>query len=363
MANMNNRPGDHDYRQQNRWTEHNEGRGHDWDGDRRMESDRGRSNFERNREDYDWNYNQGGAGMGRGRRIWDQESGMYNQSPGYGGNTEAGRRGSEFYGGGSSYGGWGRGGYGQYDRGNFDTSGYDRGDFDRGTFDRGGWRSESRGVGRFRDIPFENQHQYSDYMSRGGGRFDEGTYSSGGRYGEGRFGAGDRYTEGMYSGGFGGYNAGMYGGRGYGDEGWFSDEGGYGRAGQGMGGGYGRMNAGYGQGPHAGRGPRGYKRSDDRIEEDVNEALTRHSMIDASDIEVKVEDREVTLKGQVGSRQEKRMAEDVAEDVSGVKDVHNELKVRNRFDRGDEHGSTVETGHSNTGGATVGNTYATATQH
>jgi osmotically-inducible protein OsmY len=79
---------------------------------------------------------------------------------------------------------------------------------------------------------------------------------------------------------------------------------------------------------HMGRGPRNYKRSDDRILEDVNERLTRHHMIDASDIEVTVHEGEVTLRGHVDQRETKRMAEDVAEAVSGVKNVRNEIRVQ-----------------------------------
>lgn len=78
---------------------------------------------------------------------------------------------------------------------------------------------------------------------------------------------------------------------------------------------------------YAGRGPRNYQRSADRIRDDVNEDLTRHPGIDASDIEVDVSNGEVTLSGTVHSRRAKRMAEDVAESCSGVKDVHNQLRV------------------------------------
>ena len=78
---------------------------------------------------------------------------------------------------------------------------------------------------------------------------------------------------------------------------------------------------------HSGRGPRNYKRSDERIEEDVNEALTRHPGLDASDIEVQVADGEVTLTGAVDSRLDKRIAEDVIENCPGVIDVHNRLRV------------------------------------
>ena len=72
-------------------------------------------------------------------------------------------------------------------------------------------------------------------------------------------------------------------------------------------------------------------RSDDRIREDVNERLSDHSEIDATEIDVTVMSGEVTLRGTVDSRYEKRMAEDCAEEVRGVKDVHNELKVNRSF--------------------------------
>jgi CBS domain-containing protein len=78
---------------------------------------------------------------------------------------------------------------------------------------------------------------------------------------------------------------------------------------------------------HRGRGPKGYQRSDDRIREDVNERLTDDVMIDASEIEVAVQNREVTLTGTVRNRDEKRRAEDVAESVPGVTHVQNNLRV------------------------------------
>jgi hypothetical protein len=84
-------------------------------------------------------------------------------------------------------------------------------------------------------------------------------------------------------------------------------------------------------GRHAGRGPKGYRRSDDRIREDVNDRLTAHPDIDASEIEVRVQSGEVTLTGVVEDRRTKRMAEDAIEDVTGVDDVHNQLKVRHGF--------------------------------
>ncbi|HKY28823.1 MAG TPA: BON domain-containing protein [Pyrinomonadaceae bacterium] len=84
------------------------------------------------------------------------------------------------------------------------------------------------------------------------------------------------------------------------------------------------------EGNYRGRGPRGYKRSDERIKEDINDRLSDDSYIDASDIEVTVASCEVTLTGSVDDRHAKRRAEDIAEDVSGVANVENRLRIRGR---------------------------------
>jgi osmotically-inducible protein OsmY len=81
------------------------------------------------------------------------------------------------------------------------------------------------------------------------------------------------------------------------------------------------------RGQHYGKGPKGYKRSDERIRDDVNEALYLHDEIDASEIEVDVQNGEVTLRGMINSRHTKRMAEEAIEYLSGVKEVHNQLRV------------------------------------
>jgi hypothetical protein len=81
-------------------------------------------------------------------------------------------------------------------------------------------------------------------------------------------------------------------------------------------------------GPHSGRGPQGYQRSDARIEEDVCEHLTYHGMLDATGIQVQVDNGEVTLSGSVESRQAKRLAEDILDGISGVRDIHNQLRVQ-----------------------------------
>jgi len=78
---------------------------------------------------------------------------------------------------------------------------------------------------------------------------------------------------------------------------------------------------------HRGRGPSDYTRSDERIREDVNDRLTQDWRVDATNIRVLAKDGEITLDGTVGSRPAKRRAEDLAEDVSGVKHVQNNLRV------------------------------------
>jgi osmotically-inducible protein OsmY len=97
-------------------------------------------------------------------------------------------------------------------------------------------------------------------------------------------------------------------------------------------------------GPHAGRGPRGYTRSDERIREDVCDRLCEHGFVDASDIEVRVAGGEVTLVGFVRERNEKRIAEDAAEQVSGVREVNNQLRVRQGEQGGEQSGGDQQGG-------------------
>jgi hypothetical protein len=106
-----------------------------------------------------------------------------------------------------------------------------------------------------------------------------------------------------------------------------------------------------GTGPHRGRGPLGYQRSDERIREGVCESLTEDDEIDATQIEVSVRNGEVTLAGVVEDRRAKRNAEDCAYTVSGVRDVQNLLRVhdddrtsRGSFGRGGV-GNDVESPH------------------
>ncbi|HEY7232917.1 MAG TPA: BON domain-containing protein [Gemmatimonadaceae bacterium] len=85
------------------------------------------------------------------------------------------------------------------------------------------------------------------------------------------------------------------------------------------------------RGPYVGLGPKGYRRSDERITEEVSDRLMTHPDVDASDVEVRVANGVVTLMGTVEDRHQKRIAEFIAEDIVGVDDVSNELKVRHGF--------------------------------
>jgi Flp pilus assembly secretin CpaC len=60
----------------------------------------------------------------------------------------------------------------------------------------------------------------------------------------------------------------------------------------------------------------------------VNDRLSDDPHVDASEIEVTVSSCEVTLSGTVDSREAKRRAEDIAEQVSGVKHVQNNIRVQ-----------------------------------
>lgn len=81
---------------------------------------------------------------------------------------------------------------------------------------------------------------------------------------------------------------------------------------------------------HRGRGPKGYRRSDELLKEIICEMLTDDPMIDARNVEVEVTSCEVTLRGSVEERQQKYAIEDRVADVAGVTEIHNHLSVINR---------------------------------
>lgn len=79
---------------------------------------------------------------------------------------------------------------------------------------------------------------------------------------------------------------------------------------------------------HFGKGPKGYVRSPKRIKDEACDILMKDFALDASDIEVDVKDNILYLRGTVSSRKDKKRAEYLLEDISGISDVQNLLSVK-----------------------------------
>jgi osmotically-inducible protein OsmY len=79
-----------------------------------------------------------------------------------------------------------------------------------------------------------------------------------------------------------------------------------------------------------GRGPKGYTRTDERLRETICERLTDDPRIDASDIEVDVQQQKVTLRGSVSDRRTKYAVEELVEH-SGATEIENQLRVNRRW--------------------------------
>ena len=90
------------------------------------------------------------------------------------------------------------------------------------------------------------------------------------------------------------------------------------------------------EGTCRGLGPRGYVRSDQRIYEDVCDRLSDNPFIDASEIDVTVRGRTVTLAGSVDNAIAQRQAEEIAREVAGVRHVQSQLTVPAGGERRDE---------------------------
>jgi hypothetical protein len=69
------------------------------------------------------------------------------------------------------------------------------------------------------------------------------------------------------------------------------------------------------------------RRPDEVLRGELEEILTGDPELDASEIEVQVEGGAVTLRGTVDSGDAKLLAEELVESVTGVREVHNQLKV------------------------------------
>lgn len=233
-------------------------------------------------------YGMGQSGYGAGRNADDRSIGTQTRNPASWSGT-ATERGTDDRWTGRGQSPWGaeRPAHRDYGRGGWEqgrigySQGYGYSDGDRPSFQRG---MHERGYGG----PY------------GGGGYEQHGASMGGREQQ-RFGSG-----------------------GYGDGG----ESGYRQHQTGQGGAQGVDLQAPRRGPHRGKGPQGFQRSDERIRESVCEALTDHDDVDASHVEVNVKNGEVTLTGVVDDRHMKRLAEDCVERVPGVRDVHNQLHLR-----------------------------------
>lgn len=80
-----------------------------------------------------------------------------------------------------------------------------------------------------------------------------------------------------------------------------------------------------------GKGPRSYRRSDERIQEEVWSLLMAEQDLDLSEIEIDVKDGEVTLMGTLPERRMKYRLEDKIAQCAGVKDVLNKIHILKKF--------------------------------
>jgi hypothetical protein len=348
------------YRTEDDWSEHERGRdpgrtgwsSGDRDEDRSMEQGRGRG-----REEGGYSGPYGGNGYpGYGREYGRGQSSL--------GRTEGkGERGGDWGGGrewrGRDWGSdrerqWGGGrDYGSREyRGRGFSSERDWGDEDRSR----GWRDEDRDRGSERRVYSEERYGPEPGMMRGRGNDEDrvrGRSDRGGRqsgdWGGRHSGDWDRESGTLESGGWSGRESTYsdrdpgYGGRGevgFGFERRDRDLPGFGGLSNrefeegpgawGIGQDQRREREGWRaseRGPHKGRGPRTYTRSDERIRDDVNERLEDDDWLDASDIDVRSEGGVITLEGSVRNKEAKRRAEDLAESCRGVKDVMNRLRI------------------------------------
>jgi len=78
---------------------------------------------------------------------------------------------------------------------------------------------------------------------------------------------------------------------------------------------------------HRGKGPKGYRPSDERLRERLCELLTDDPRIDATHIDVRVHNGEITLTGSVDSRRTKFLVEELVANTCDT-EVSNRLSVR-----------------------------------
>ena len=89
----------------------------------------------------------------------------------------------------------------------------------------------------------------------------------------------------------------------------------------------GQGTSGWGRAAQQMRGPKGYRRSDERIADDLYRRLSQDDAIDSSDVTFEVRDGVVVLEGTVAERRSRYSIEDAAAACQGVVDVENRIRV------------------------------------
>ncbi len=92
---------------------------------------------------------------------------------------------------------------------------------------------------------------------------------------------------------------------------------------------------------HHGKGPKNFSRKDEHLKEEVCEKFLMNPDLDPEHIDVRVEEGVVILSGHVRIREDRFLAEDLARDVSGVKEVVNQIS-RGKWDVGDDPGGLIK---------------------
>jgi hypothetical protein len=82
----------------------------------------------------------------------------------------------------------------------------------------------------------------------------------------------------------------------------------------------------------ANSGPRGRRKSDESLRQEIREILNADPEVEATDIEVEVEGGAVTLRGAVVDSDARLLAEELVESLVGVREVHNRLRVEREED-------------------------------
>jgi osmotically-inducible protein OsmY len=304
---------------------------HDWDETSNRNSEQDYRN-ERGSYDDDTQQRNAQGGSQRWNNTRGYQGDNYRNS-----NQDADYNQGSRFSNGNSYGNSNYGGR-EYGGGNsYGSSWNQRRDFDDRDNNSGNQDYRSRGFqgsGYDSSLP-DNRNYDSTFRSQRGGNYGQDQYGSQtGRYNnQGRQYNNSDYEMNSYRQGGQGMDSNSYGaGTNYGMGTNYGANTNYGSGnyGSGANSNAGSMNVGrQGNlfGSHKGKGPKGYRRSDDRIKEDVNDRLSDDSQIDASDIEVDVDNGVVSLSGTVENRDVKRRAEDLVESISGVSNVENRLRV------------------------------------